>query len=299
MVRSLWCFVGGSALLGCGVYEYDLGSRTIAGGAGATLDPVPPFSAPVLIEELSDPDEHDDDPTLTGDLLEIYFSSRRDGGLGVGDIWRSTRVAADAAWDTPTAVEEVNSEDDETTVAITPDGLTLWLSSDRAGGLGGTDVWVATRTDRNATWTPPTLAASISTAEDEIVRGISPAGDLLLAWREDVEDTPFDLYVARRSGDTFLPPEPITELNTDDNEADAFLAADGRVLYYTTDAGGDDDLVVAARPDASHPFVLVRALDELNSDSADRDPWVSADQRLIVFASRREDNQSDLYFATR
>jgi hypothetical protein len=297
VVRSPWCLVAACAALGCGVYDYDLGSSPAASGAGPDLGP--PFSAPVLIAELSDPEEHDDDPALSENLLQIYFSSRREGGLGVGDIWYSERASVDDAWEPPTAVEELNSEQDETTVALAPDGLTIWISSDRDGGLGGTDVWAATRSSQSSNWGPLELVEAISTAEDEIVRGITPAGDLLLAWREDVEDTPFDLYIARRDGDSFLPPEPIAELNTTDNEADAFLATDNRVLYYTTDAAGEDDLVVAVRTDPDSPFVLVRALDELNSDSADRDPWVSSDQRFIVFASRRENDQSDLYLATR
>ena len=296
-MRSSWCLVAGCAALGCGVYDYDLGSRA---GATETLpDLGPPFSEPVLIAELSDPDEHDDDPALTADMLEIYFSSRRDGGQGVGDIWRSERSSVNDTWAPPTVVEDLNTEEDETTVAIAPDGLTIWVSSDREGGLGGTDVWVATRDSRSSAWSSLALVEEVSSSEDEIVRGVTPTGDLLLAWREDVDETPFDLYVARRDGSTFLPPEPISELNTPDNEADAFLASDDCVLYYTTDAAGEDDLVVAARADPNSPFVLVRALDELNSDSADRDPWVSSDQRFIVFASRRENNQSDLYMATR
>jgi hypothetical protein len=279
--------------VGCSEYFYDLGSRPV------DFDLGPPFSAPVLVTELSDPEEHDDDPALRGDLLEIYFSSRREGGMGVGDIWRSTRDSVSDPWADPTIVEELNSPEDETTIALAPDGLTIWLSSDREDGLGGTDVYVATRTDEDATWGELELIEEVSTPGDEIVRGVSSAGDLFLGMREDVDETPFDLYVARRNGDTYLSPEPISELNTPQNEADAFLAADNIVLYFTSDANGEDDLVVAAREDASAPFVVVRALDELNSPEADRDPWVSADQRFIMFASRRENDQSDLYTATR
>ena len=277
------------------------GSGAVAGGDGGRgFDLGPPFSEPRLVTELSDPEEHDDDPTLTRDLLEVFFSSQRAGGQGRGDIWRSTRGSVDDGWEPPVVVEELNSEDDETSVAIAPDGLTIWVSTDRDGGLGGTDIWVARRSSRTEAWDDLTLAQEVSSDGDEILRGIDiGTGDLYLAWR-DTEELAYDLYVAvHEPGGGYAPRRPIDELNTGNNEADPFVADDARVLYFTANEGDDDDLVVAARPSRNEAFALVRALDELNSEAADRDPWVSDDQRFIMFASRRENDQLDLYVATR
>src|SRR5690606_7127770 len=57
----------------------------------------------------------DDDPTATGDLLELYFD-RTD------DIYRITRTALDAPWSAPERVAELSSADDETTPEISYDG---------------------------------------------------------------------------------------------------------------------------------------------------------------------------------
>ena len=51
-------------------------------------DPVG-WSAPVEITELTS-GMGDDDPSLTNDLLEIYWGSRRTGGMGSEDIWVAT-----------------------------------------------------------------------------------------------------------------------------------------------------------------------------------------------------------------
>jgi hypothetical protein len=49
----------------------------------------------------------------------------------------------------------VNSSSDETQVAITHSGLSLYFSSNRPGGFGNTDIWVCHRTSVQAPWGEP------------------------------------------------------------------------------------------------------------------------------------------------
>ena len=129
-----------------------------------------PLSEPELVTILSDPEVLDDDPALTADLLEMYFSSERDGGLGESDIWRSVRASADADWEPPEHVPELSSGAFDTSVALAADGLSIWISSDREGGIGGTDIWVSQRPDRQSAWSEPILETSLSSEGDEITR---------------------------------------------------------------------------------------------------------------------------------
>ena len=62
----------------------------------------------------------EDDPTLTGDMLEIYF----DRG---GDIWFSVRASVAVSWPAPQALAVVNSAASETTTEISADGLELFF----------------------------------------------------------------------------------------------------------------------------------------------------------------------------
>src|SRR5688572_22930516 len=61
------------------------------------------WSAPVEIVELTS-GFGEDDPSLTDDLLEIYFGSRRTGSIGAEDIWMASRASPADPWGTPTNV---------------------------------------------------------------------------------------------------------------------------------------------------------------------------------------------------
>jgi len=94
------------------------------------------FSSPALVAELSVPAKTDN-PTLTADLLDIFFTSERDGGP---DIFTAERAARDEPFGPAQRVDALNAPGIETSPAISADGLTLWFASDRAGGQGQLDV---------------------------------------------------------------------------------------------------------------------------------------------------------------
>src|SRR5262252_585029 len=88
-----------SALAASGCVRHDLlGTVAGDGGAGDAAATPPRFSPPVLVAALSDTASIDEDPTFTGDLLELYFMSTRAGDR---DIWTSTRASADDPWGAP------------------------------------------------------------------------------------------------------------------------------------------------------------------------------------------------------
>jgi hypothetical protein len=97
-----------------------------------------------LVTGLNSPTS-DNRPTLSHDGLEIYFYSGRTGGLGVTDIWTSTRDSLQSPWSTPVNVgASVNSSSLEVHPYISSDNETLFFSSDRPGG-SGRDLYVSTR----------------------------------------------------------------------------------------------------------------------------------------------------------
>src|SRR5262245_946591 len=120
-----------------------------ANGSGdAPVDaavPLGPWSAPTPIE-ITPVD--DDDPTATGDLLELYFNR-------TNDIYVTKRASLTDPWGAPVAVAELNTGNTETTPEVTYDGLTIYFASSRAGSLGGNDIWRSTRTSRTVPWSTP------------------------------------------------------------------------------------------------------------------------------------------------
>ncbi len=100
------------------------------------------------------------------------------------------------------AVAELN---DATANDIQPnvraDGLEVVLSSNRAGTLGGQDLWVATRGSLDATWSAPVnLGPAVNTAASESRPSLSKDGKQLLFGRSPGPEGGSDVYVSGREG---------------------------------------------------------------------------------------------------
>jgi len=100
----------------------------------------------------------DNGPTIFEDdatgITTLYFNSPRPGGLGDVDIYAST-LQADGTFGPGVLVPELSSPFRDTRVAIRRDGLEIFLSTGRPGGVGSEDIWVATRATTLDPWSPP------------------------------------------------------------------------------------------------------------------------------------------------
>ena len=260
------------------------------------------FNPPQLVAELGDSDADDDKPTLTADRLEIYFLSTRDGGPRSGDVWRSTRADPTSAWDAPSVVDEVSSPSHEKSPAVSPDGLTLWVASDRSGGQGGLDIWVSTRPDRNSAWSTPSPVTALNTSGDEIPRPPGQGGLVMPIGVRPSSASDYQIAFASRASTDgpWAAPQLLTEVDTANTDVDGFLGDDGLTLHFSSDRQnkGDQDLFIAHRADAAGPFGGFAPIAELNSSHDDRDPWLSADGAEIYFSSDRSGSLK-IYRATR
>jgi Tol biopolymer transport system component len=81
-------------------------------------------------------------------------------------------------------------------------------------------------------------------------------------------------------------PAAITAANTSHKESGPFLSANRLTLYFYSDRDGTDDLFAATRSDNDADFMTVTKLgDDLNtSDGDEANPWVSDDERHIMFS---------------
>src|SRR2546426_3456585 len=99
----------------------------------------------------------DNGPTIFEDdatgITTLYFNSPRPGGRGV-DIYAST-LQADGTFGPGVNVSELNSPFNDDRIAIRRDGLEIFVSTNRPGGVGGQDIWVATRATTVDRWSPP------------------------------------------------------------------------------------------------------------------------------------------------
>src|SRR5207245_5255159 len=88
---------------------------------------------------------------------------------------------ANSEWSEPVNLGPVvNSSAGDNNPTLSSDGLSLYFASDRPGGLGNTDIWVARRASIDGPWeTPIHLGAPVNTASADGGPVLSPDGHLL------------------------------------------------------------------------------------------------------------------------
>ena len=266
---------------------------------GAPLDePLGPFGRAELVLELSSP-YSDDDPTLTGDMLELYFGSNR-GGVSE-DVWMSKRATLDAPWDPPVAVASVSSGSTESLVEVSADGLIMMVASDRFI-FGDLDVYYTRRSDRGQPWPVPIVLSGAATPGSSDV-GATPSPDLASVFlcraplgQTDVYEAPFDFAVPLVGA-----PVLVMELSSAQEDCSVSLSPGRREVFIestrpTATLGWN--LWTAMRDDPEATWDAPNPVAELNSDGDDIDPWLSPDRLTLWFASNRS-GQYELYVATR
>ncbi|MEL6924644.1 MAG: OmpA family protein [Bacteroidota bacterium] len=93
-------------------------------------------------------------PALSADGSILYFASRRPGGLGSIDIWRSERKA-DGKWTEPINVgAPINTPMEDKAPFLHHDGQTLYFMSEGHPGMGGHDLYLS-RKNTDGSWSEP------------------------------------------------------------------------------------------------------------------------------------------------
>ena len=103
-----------------------------------------PWRPPVNLGPTVNGSSWDYQPSISTDGLSLFFASeQRAGGLGPVDIWVTTRATVSDPWGLPVNLGPPVNGAAAFTPNISPDGRTLYFTSDRAGGYGGFDIWQA------------------------------------------------------------------------------------------------------------------------------------------------------------
>jgi hypothetical protein len=281
-----------------------LGS-SLACGADAVVTlgsggPVPVFGdAGQRIRNLNLAASAERDAMLSDDLLQIYFISDRADGGGGGDVWYAERSSRADAFDRALILPGVNTDAEEASPVIASDGLTLWLGSQREGGLGGMDVWRATRPTLEDPWGSLENEVALNSPFDDEPCPLAEAGTVMPIV-SDRAGGRRQTFLAHRSSSNaaFDAIEPLDYLwQPDASMEDAFLTQDGLLLFFKRAADATPgDLFVAWRASIHEPFREPVALPLVNTEADDADPFLSADQIRFFFSSdRREGGGLDIY----
>ncbi|MFC1763828.1 protein kinase [Planctomycetota bacterium] len=123
------------------------------------------------------------------DGTKLYFGSNRPGGEGAFDVWVTTRQTINDDWGIPVNLGPgVNSPAIDVIPSISPDSLTLFITSERTSSYGYRDIWVTTRSTTKELWSEPVnLGPPLNTSAWDQNATISADGSMLYfcSWRPD------------------------------------------------------------------------------------------------------------------
>jgi Tol biopolymer transport system component len=182
--------------------------------------------------------------SISADGLALYFcdwGDPRPGGLGEADLWVTTRASKDSPWGKPVNLgPTINSPGNEATPNISADGRELYFESDRPGGFGSDDIYVATRSASGEWGEPKNLGQKVNSAEWEHCPDISADGLTLFYDRK----IPGDLLMSKRA--TLNDPwgEPVNLGHGPSDHWASSISADGSMMYFASKrpggSGGND-----------------------------------------------------------
>jgi len=166
-----------------------------------------------------------------GQTLFIYRSTEKDSG----DIYVS-KLEGDI-WSTPERLKgEINTNYYEGGCSITADGKQLYFTSERPGGLGGRDIYVADRQEDGSWSNVKNLGPAINTQYDEDSPFIHIDGVTLFfssVGHNSIGD--YDIYYSIKKDNNWI--EPVNmgyPLNTTDDDRYYVINANGDRGYFSS-----------------------------------------------------------------
>ena len=263
---------------------------TVISDAQSTADSsadATPFSNVTLVSLGTSSSE--DDPTLTPDMLEIYFERN-------GNLYYSVRNTVAESWPPAVEVPNVNTGSTETTPEITPDGLELYYAS---GQLATYDIYVSTRNNRQSPWSVGMLLPNLSTPSDDY--SPTPATETVMyLTNTEPRIGGQDIWRATRANKAtdWSAPQLVDTASTAALDTEPWVDATETAMYVIADHGTGRDIFIATRAAGATDWGPRAPVGELNSNAEEGDPWLSPDGRTMYFSSNRS-GPWRIYMATR
>ncbi len=184
---------------------------------------------------------HDACTSISPDGKQIYiYKNDANGESRGGDIYVS-RMGSSGKWGAAKSIgKPINTTYWEGGACVSPDGKTLYLISERPGGLGHGDIYVAQRKTRTEWDTPVNIGAPVNTDEDEGGLFLAPDGKTLFFSSKGHNSMGgYDIFKTTYENGKWSTPVnlgyPINTVNTD---VCFSLTIDGKTGYFNSDRKG-------------------------------------------------------------
>jgi len=206
-------------------------------------------------------------PTTTKNGLLKFFDSNRSGGFGGRDIWGARRETIGDDWgESVNLGPKINGAYNDDCPRISSDGLSLYFNSDRPGGYGNADIYVAMRKTVDDEWGEAVnLGPVVNSSAHECAPSVTADGlELFFAgWK-----SPFrpgghgdaDIWVTTRATTDDPWGEPVNlgpVVNSSAQDARCYISPDGLMLLFDSRRPGGfgwNDLYMTKRLTRSDPW---------------------------------------------
>lgn len=213
--------------------------------------------------------------------------------IGAGAVVAVGAVVAQpfGAWSTPVSAEfgsdpALNTASNDGCPILSPDGLSLYMATNRPGGAGGQDIWVARRATTNSGWGAPVNLTEVNSNVDDFCPSPVRGGGLFFVSRR--HEANGDIYFTRqRPNGSF---EPAVRLGPNINSpleewSPSFFndEQDRPVLYFSRNTPGTNTHDIYYSVD----YGPAQPAPGLEGPLSEARPNVRKDGREIVFDSNR------------
>jgi len=239
----------------------------------------------------------DDDPTLTGDMLELYWETTR---TGMFDVFVSTRTAVGTPWSPPVLVTGISTSTTEASPEISGDGLTMMFTRYLSTAVLQ-DIVVSTRATREAAWEDAVPLAELNSPMNDYAAVIAGSGLEIFFHSERAGGMGGrDLYTSVRPNlaSPWGPPVPIVEFNSPGEDESPFLLPGDLQVLFGSSVSGNRDIYLSSRAGPGQPWGPPVPLAGINTPADESDPWLSPDGHTLFFSTSRSGN-SEIYQASR
>ncbi len=188
-----------------------------------------------------------------GHQIFIYRNDMSDPESRGGDIFISK--VNNHKWKTPESMgKPINTSFWEGGACISPDGHTLFFTSERKGGRGHSDIWMVEKKNKIEWGKPVNLGPEINTEYDEAGLFLAPDGKTLFFCSNGPTSMgSYDIYrTIKENGKWSKPVNLGYPINTEYSDGPFVLSADAQHAYFSSNRKGglgESDIYVVSLDD--------------------------------------------------
>lgn len=216
------------------------------------------WGTPVPVTELNT-NLHDAAVSINGDGTRLFIY--KNTGIGAGDLYISKWDGL--RWRTPVYQKGLNSPAWDGSACFLPDNKHVILSSERKGGYGGRDLYIAEQLGDNLWGHVKNLGPLINSKADEDAPFVTADGAILFFATNGKRSLGgYDIMRADRNDSTWQEPFNVgAPVNTKEDDKFFSVTSDGKKAYFSsqrTDGLGEQDIYVAQPAIPGKPVALVQ-----------------------------------------